>query len=63
MDNICEGSDMVHWLADQLHTDGIEEATNIARLVCHYGYVFVVNDARNVPTNIKDDSVLFQFQV
>uniref|UniRef100_A0A670I1M3 Regulator of G-protein signaling 9 n=1 Tax=Podarcis muralis TaxID=64176 RepID=A0A670I1M3_PODMU len=54
------GSDMLQWLMQRLQiTD--EEALNLGSMIIRYGYIYPLQDSKNL--NLRPDSSLYRFQV
>ncbi|XP_068629419.1 uncharacterized protein [Battus philenor] len=56
------GYDVVEWLMDRFNLDEANniEALTLANHLCQHGYLFPVNDSKNL--GLKDDSSLYRFQ-
>ncbi|GJQ83356.1 hypothetical protein Trydic_g18140 [Trypoxylus dichotomus] len=53
------GYDLIEWLMERLSIEE-SEALNLANQLCQYGYLFPINDSKNLV--VKDDSSLYRFQ-
>ncbi|XP_006813443.1 regulator of G-protein signaling 9-like [Saccoglossus kowalevskii] len=54
------GYDLIEWLMENLDIQDSIEALHLANLFCQYGYIFPVQDIKNLV--VKDDSTLYRFQ-
>ena len=54
------GSELIEWIMDKLHVQSTIEAVHVGNLICHYGYIFPVQDTKMIV--LKDDATMYRFQ-